>query len=217
MIYFERNRGYSSVGRASALQAECHRFESGYLHQFLTMKTTIKLKCAKCNSYFDKDLPTYKSDRQKPRPRYGKDKWFCSHRCSAMWSDSKSPFKHIFKNIRSRSKANKTELNIDLDYLRALWEKQEGRCAYTNLKMEMPVTHSQSKYLKKRSSPFTGSIDRIDSNQGYIKNNVHFICLALNYAKKDWTEEDFKAFLNALIYGEVVELADTTDLKSVEH
>ncbi len=27
-------RGYSSVGRASALQAECHRFDSGYLHQF---------------------------------------------------------------------------------------------------------------------------------------------------------------------------------------
>jgi len=27
------DRGYSSVGRASALQAECHRFESGYLHQ----------------------------------------------------------------------------------------------------------------------------------------------------------------------------------------
>ena len=26
-------RGISSVGRASALQAECHRFESGYLHQ----------------------------------------------------------------------------------------------------------------------------------------------------------------------------------------
>lgn len=25
--------GYSSVGRAPALQAGCHRFESGYLHQ----------------------------------------------------------------------------------------------------------------------------------------------------------------------------------------
>ena len=26
--------GYSSVGRASALQAECHRFDPGYLHHF---------------------------------------------------------------------------------------------------------------------------------------------------------------------------------------
>lgn len=25
--------GYNSVGRMSALQVECHRFESGYLHQ----------------------------------------------------------------------------------------------------------------------------------------------------------------------------------------
>lgn len=28
-------RGYSSVGRAPALQAGCHRFESGYLHQII--------------------------------------------------------------------------------------------------------------------------------------------------------------------------------------
>ena len=27
--------GISSVGRASALQAECHRFESDMLHQFM--------------------------------------------------------------------------------------------------------------------------------------------------------------------------------------
>ena len=34
-IYKEGNffRGFSSVGRASALQAECHRFDSGNLHQ----------------------------------------------------------------------------------------------------------------------------------------------------------------------------------------
>ena len=30
---FAAIRGYSSVGRAPALQAGCHRFESGYLHQ----------------------------------------------------------------------------------------------------------------------------------------------------------------------------------------
>ena len=181
------------------------------------MKTTIKLKCAKCNSYFDKPLATYKSDKQKPRPRFGKDNWFCSHRCSSMWSDTKSPFKHIFKNIKSRSKANKVDLTIDVSYLASLWEKQKGRCAYTNIKMKMPVTHSESRYLHKRSTPFTGSLDRINSNEGYIENNVQFICLALNYAKRDWTEEEFKVFLDTLISGEVVELVDTTDLKSVGH
>ena len=35
-VKFEKNfnRGFSSVGRASALQAECHRFEPGNLHHF---------------------------------------------------------------------------------------------------------------------------------------------------------------------------------------
>ena len=34
-------RGYSSVGRAPALQAGCHRFESGYLHQFSSFEFLV--------------------------------------------------------------------------------------------------------------------------------------------------------------------------------
>lgn len=36
-------RGFSSVGRASALQAECHRFESGNLHQVQQRFTNAQL------------------------------------------------------------------------------------------------------------------------------------------------------------------------------
>ena len=34
--------GYNSVGRVSALQAECRRFESDYLHQFGSTQASVK-------------------------------------------------------------------------------------------------------------------------------------------------------------------------------
>ena len=43
--------GYSSVGRAPALQAGCHRFEPDYLHQFgevVELVYTTDLKSVGC-------------------------------------------------------------------------------------------------------------------------------------------------------------------------
>ena len=36
-----RSRGYSSVGRAPALQAGCQRFESAYLHILFSLQLSV--------------------------------------------------------------------------------------------------------------------------------------------------------------------------------
>lgn len=44
----------------------------------------------------------------------------------------------------------------------------------------------------KTKKPFNGaSLDRIDSNKGYIEGNVQFICMGLNFMKNNWPEEYF--------------------------
>ena len=179
------------------------------------MKTTINLKCARCNKSFEKSLATYNFDKSKRRRKWGANNWFCSRDCVSDWSATISPFKHIYKNIKGRAKKKDIKVNIDSAFLSELWERQEGLCSYTKLPMSLPLSHSESRYTNKKSGPFTGSIDRRDSSGGYTKRNVHFICLALNYAKKDWAEKEFQKFLKAITSGEVVELVYTTDLKSV--
>ncbi|MAF43675.1 MAG: hypothetical protein CMI54_05850 [Parcubacteria group bacterium] len=159
---------------------------------------TIKLKCARCGKAFKKSLALYTHAKEAPK-RSDPNSWYCSVKCSGGWDKQLSPFKHIFKLAKGRAKTTQREFDLDCQYLSDLWKRQRGYCAYTKLKMDLPPNHSQSRYQKMRSGPFTASLDRKDSSKGYVKDNIHFICLALNYAKKDWSENKFKKFLNALM------------------
>jgi hypothetical protein len=41
-------------------------------------------------------------------------------------------------------------------------------------------------------------IDRIDNTQGYIQGNVKTCCIQCNYAKSDYTEDEFNAHIEAV-------------------
>ena len=62
--------------------------------------------------------------------------------------------------------------------------------------MILPKTtapHHQLKSLKK------ASLDRIDSSKGYFKNNIEFVCMAINFTKRDRTKEEMKSFIKEII------------------
>ena len=71
-----------------------------------------------------------------------------------------------------------------------LWEQQEGICAITGLKMLEPVGYVASRVPLK--VPKTASIDRIDSNKGYTKGNVQWVCVFANLAKNTFKDELIK-------------------------
>lgn len=85
---------------------------------------------------------------------------------------------HI-KNVYNRAKYSITlknkdrmlEFDITEDYMLDLLEKQRGRCAYTNIKMN---------YGRIGDMSFICSMERIDPLKGYIQGNVMFICYELN-------------------------------------
>lgn len=89
--------------------------------------------------------------------------------------------------IRKRKRgdiANDTfNVRVTLDHLVELWDSQGGRCALTGKKME-----------HKFGSPFTVSLDRIDSNFGYFVGNVQLVCQAANFAKNSFLNEEFLRF-----------------------
>jgi hypothetical protein len=43
------------------------------------------------------------------------------------------------------------------------------------------------------------SIDRIDSKKGYIKDNIQFVCMAVNQMKSDLTLDELYFFCESIL------------------
>lgn len=92
-----------------------------------------------------------------------------------------------------------------------LWEKQKGVCPYTGIKLKL------AEYKANHNDPiYTASLDRIDSNKGYIKGNVQFISTAINYMKNNMSNED-TIKLCKIIAKHVVELEAYDSLVQTIH
>lgn len=108
--------------------------------------------------------------------------------------DEYSPFRFFLNSGRASIKKHKHETDVDLEYLKNLWEEQKGICPYTKIKMILPRTTKESnlKSLKK------ASLDRIDSSKGYIKGNVEFVCMVINLAKNNYTKKEMEEFITEI-------------------
>jgi hypothetical protein len=99
-------------------------------------------------------------------------------------------FKYIFKCIKNK---NRKSSNITLEDLKDCWDKQHGKCAYTNTLLILP-THKNHKLEVPNWR--VASVDRIDSNLGYIKDNIQFVSRTINYAKHTMKHDDMINFIN---------------------
>lgn len=103
-------------------------------------------------------------------------------------NDEYTPFREILRVVRNRTK----DFNLDLPYLKQLWESQNGVCPYTHFKLILP-TWNNSPDIRYRAS-----LDRIDSSKGYVKGNVQFIATPVNYLKSTMSDEDTKSYLKEI-------------------
>lgn len=87
------------------------------------------------------------------------------------------------RNLCTKARGRSKEFNlIDTDLL-DLWDKQNGRCAYTKL----PLLATANQFN-------TVSLDRVDSSKGYVVGNIQLVCAAINKMKQEYTEEMFLLF-----------------------
>ena len=80
---------------------------------------------------------------------------------------------------------------ITIDYLQGLLEKQDYRCAYTGVEMKCPKSWNEYHYEMRRDWRLI-SLDRIDSEIGYVSGNVHFVTTFINKAKGTIPHGDFQ-------------------------
>ena len=190
-----------------------------------------KIVVVKCNTC-GKDVRKFKKEYDRQTLKRGQTKFYCDNKCSyrdneaaqkiTQYSkdhpkeiyarlvsspnfkpkrkDAFTPFRLYISKIKQRMKSFKIkskilDFNIDAEFLEKLWEKQKGTCPYTGLKMELRDYSCPSQTT-------SASLDRIDSNQGYTKDNVEFVCMSINYAKNEFTKQEILNFIQLIRNGD---------------
>ena len=85
-----------------------------------------------------------------------------------------------FNTCRNRCERYGMELNITIEYLILLYEKQKGRCYYTGSKLSLSIGKIDSL-----------SIDRINSDKGYTADNIVLCRKDVNLMKLSMTQNQF--------------------------
>lgn len=162
--------------------------------KYLVMENKIKLVCEICKTTFEREKREQKRNQKKGRKTY------CSRSCSGKgniknipedkigntkflrkgsFADEFTPFRYHLRQASYR----KLEFDLTLKYLKEIWDKQMGICPYTGIKLKNWNYHGNN-------SVYTASLDRIDSNKGYIKGNVQFISKNINFMKNNISHKE---------------------------
>jgi len=143
--------------------------------------------CKKCEANNAKE-------RYRSLPKEDKDNYIKNAKANfGVWV-SENPLRYRLNLARDRARRKKLEFNIDLRYLEDLLLKQDGKCPYTNV----TLTHTENR-LCRGGGVETISIDRVDSDLGYVKGNIELVSSLVNTMKTDLTKEDFLRIVT-LIY-----------------
>jgi hypothetical protein len=88
--------------------------------------------------------------------------------------------KGMMKEFKRRTEKKEYNIDIDEEYLEELFNKQKGICSLTGRTLVFDVNHENRL-----------SLDRIDSNKGYIKDNIQWVCSIANNSKQDSTMKQY--------------------------
>ena len=161
--------------------------------------------CAGCQKEFEKETRYVKSAEKKGREHFcslscvgpvnlkrGKekiDKWNYGEEnkkhlksISGNRADGYTGFRTLFSSCLKRNK----DCNFDLPYLKELWEKQNGKCAITGVDLVLKTSYNKN---------YQASLDRIDSSKGYIKENVRYISVSVNWLKNNLDDNHLREFI----------------------
>lgn len=164
----------------------------------------IEFTCAFCNNKGKKPNHEYQKSLRLGRSLY------CSRKCAGLACIKMIHDTGLYKKGRPRNskyvgiklflrKARQfkersgLEHDITHEYLVKLWDTQNHKCAYTDIQLRLPDFRKGA-----NSFIFTASLDRIDSNKGYLKDNVHFVSMAINYMKNTMTDIDTKKLIKLI-------------------
>ena len=169
------------------------------------MRKKTVVKCCGCNKDFEKETRYVKSAEKKGR------RHFCSLKCQGLsegsskfpgdsWNKSENNIENLknhcnnrrdeysdFKILYRSAKKRGREFDLDLPYLKELWESQNGKCVITGVDLNLSPSGNKN---------YQASLDRIDSNEGYIKGNVRYTSVSINWLKSNFDDNHLYEFMD---------------------
>lgn len=184
-----------------------------FLPTELLIDMNVILECQMCGKSFERSEKDYKYKQlNSKKPAFcsvscsvsNRNKSISKERCREISGDrikklagnrkdQFSSFRQYLRTAGVRSERKGWYFDLTVEYLKDIWEIQKGICPYSGLKMELPENNIQF-----RNSIKKASLDRIDSSVGYIKGNVEFVCVLMNFAKNTYPKEEVLSFMNEL-------------------
>lgn len=93
--------------------------------------------------------------------------------------------------LKDRAKRTGHTIDFKWEFLLELWNKQNGLCAISSIPMTFTMNSGRV---------FTNvSIDRKDSNIGYLKENIQLVCMAVNQMKSDMEMSELLYFCKQIL------------------
>lgn len=159
------------------------------------LRKRIEVSCYICSK------PIFMKTSQNKRVLYPSCSDICKNQVKSIVNRGKSnPNSNKFNELESffnqramecnrRAKLKGIEGNITHRDLLDIYEKQKGLCFYSDLTMD----------IKTRIRSFDSlSVDRVDSNIGYIKDNIVLCCLSINTMKSNHSLTDLQKVFSAI-------------------
>jgi len=91
---------------------------------------------------------------------------------------------NYFASIKSAAKKRKLEFKITIDEIWIKFKEQKGLCALSGVKLRFND-------VGENKNTQTASLDRIDSNIGYTRDNIQWVHKDINKMKMDMDEKEF--------------------------
>ena len=92
----------------------------------------------------------------------------------------------LLSGCKTRALKNNIPFDLTKEQLIELFEKQNGKCALSNLEMQTVI--------KAGKNPFNVSIDRIKPGRAYSLSNIRLVCNSINTMRSNLSDEEFLSF-----------------------
>lgn len=107
----------------------------------------------------------------------------------------KSKLVFLSQNLRrAHKRENPYEITVDLDYLFDIGEKQNWKCALSG----EPLEFTRGGNWIDNTNPNSCTIDRINSDFGYVPDNIQLLSWRVNRLKRDYSQEELLAIVNSI-------------------
>ena len=160
----------------------------------LILETPSKRKCITCGETKPLDEFNFASRRNREKNWRRRSCKSCYRKGYSNYNLKKETrLRRFIHDGKRKSEKKGWHFDLTVEFLQKLFDRQNGKCPLTGYQMDIEGSRDKDK------KPRSASLDRIDTEKGYTKDNVHFVTLQANYMKNVLSIEQLVKWCKAVI------------------